>query len=51
VNCDRCHELMRDDETGVFNWEKQEGGHIACFVEPISVDERREIAERYRKPK
>lgn len=49
MKCDKCGEVMGDDETGVFLVKKQVGGHIACFREPITREEAMEIAAHHQR--
>ncbi len=49
MKCDRCEKVIDNDETGVFDWGKQEGGHIACFTEPITHEEAMDIAKHHQK--
>jgi len=40
VKCDRCGLPLDLDETGYYDLKTKEGGHLACFFEPIEDDER-----------
>ncbi len=49
MKCDKCDKVMEDDETGVLDVRKQEGGHMACFAAPITREEAMEIAKHHQK--
>ncbi len=49
MSCDECGIEMGEDETGVYILATKMGGHMACFREPMSEEEAKEIAAHHQR--